>query len=311
MSYTVEALSPELAFGCQLTGLRHEDVTSPAVREELLQLWIDKGLIVFRGCEVTPAFQIELSEIFGPCVIHPVPEVRHPENEKLNRLVSNPKGDDEDVIEVNGVVGCGWVPWHKDIVFTDRINHGGILRATKIASTGGETGYLDQIDAYDRLPDAMKERIADLELVYQFTVIDASPFYASEKVRYVHVGANMRSMYKHAAERFPPVVHPLVFTQPETGRKALNYSPLFAQYVLGMDRAESDALLCSLSDHLWSSPAYFHKWHPDEMVLWDNWRMLHRVTPAPYEEVRIVERTTITGDYGLGRKLDQVVAATA
>jgi len=49
-------------------------------------------------------------------------------------------------------------------------------------------------------------------------VIDASPFYASEKVRYVHVGANMRSMYKHAAERFPPVVHPLVFTQPETGR---------------------------------------------------------------------------------------------
>ena len=54
MAYSVEPLSPELAFGCQLTDLRHQDVKSAAVREELLRLWIDKGLIVFRGCEVTP-----------------------------------------------------------------------------------------------------------------------------------------------------------------------------------------------------------------------------------------------------------------
>ena len=309
MAYTVEALSPDLAFGRRFTGLRHRDVESEGVREELRRLWVEDGLIVFTGSEVTPQFQTDLSEVFGPCVIHPVPEVRHPENDKLNRLVSNPKGDDEDVIEVNGIVGCGWVPWHKDIVFTPRLNHGGILRATRIASTGGETGYLDQIDAYARLSDEMKERIEDLEVVYQFTVIDASPFYANEKVRYLHVGANMRSMYQHAAERFPPVVHPLVFTQPETGRKALNYSPLFAQHVLGMDRAESDALLRGLSEYLWDSPAYFHKWHPDEMVLWDNWRMLHCVTPGPYEEIRIVERTTIAGDYGFGRKLEQPAAA--
>jgi taurine dioxygenase len=311
VAYTVEALSPELAFGRQVIGLRHEDLKSSAVREELLRMWVDDGLVVFRGSAVTPSFQIELSEIFGPLQVHPVPEVRHPEDERLTLLVSNPKGDDEDVIEVNGVVGCGWVPWHKDIVFTDRLNHGGILRATRIASSGGETGYLDQIDAYTRLSDEMKQRVEGLEVVYRFTQIDASPFYSSEKVRYLHVGKSIRSMYEHADERFPPVVHPLVFTQPETGRKALNYSPLFAQYVLDMDRAEGDALLRSLSDYLWSSPAYFHKWHPDEMVLWDNWRVLQRVTPAPYDEIRIVERTTITGDYGLGRKLGQVQAVTA
>jgi taurine dioxygenase len=83
----------------------------------------------------------------------------------------------------------------------------------------------------------------------------------------------------------------------------LNLSPRFAQYVVGMDRAESDDLLQFLSDHIWDSPAYYHQWRPDEMVLWDNWRMLHCVTPAPPDEVRIVQRTTLHGDYGHGRKL--------
>ena len=37
------------------------------------------------------------------------------------------------------------------------------------------------------------------------------------------------------------------------------------------------------------------------MVLWDNWRMLHSVSPAPASEERVMQRTTIKGDYGLGR----------
>jgi taurine dioxygenase len=45
------------------------------------------------------------------------------------------------------------------------------------------------------------------------------------------------------------------------------------------------------------------------MVLWDNWRMLHCVRPGPFEEVRIVERTTLGGDYGLGRTLERPVTA--
>jgi hypothetical protein len=176
---------------------------------------------------------------------------------------------------------------------SDGQNHGGILHATKITSRGRETGYIDQIDAYERLPDEVKERIDDLEVVYRFGPPESSPFCCRESVRYLKVGPANRSMYARAERDWPPVVHPLVFTQAETGRKALNLSPRFAQHVLGIERQESDELLTILSNHLWDSPAYYHRWGPDEMVLWDNWRMLHRVTPAPYEEVRIVERTTL------------------
>ena len=309
MTFTVERLSPEIPFGRVLNGLQHEDLKSEAVREKLRHYWVHDGLVIFRGAKVTPDFQVELSEVFADLEVHPVHEIRHPDNEKLIRLVSNPQGDDEDLIEVNGQTGCAWLPWHKDLVFTARLNHGGILRATKLTSSGGETGYIDQIDAYDRLPEAVKARIDDLEVVYLYGPIETSPWCTRDTVRYIKIGPANRSMNQRAAKDWPPVVHPLVFTQAETGRKALNLSPRFAQSILGMAKAESNALLTMLANDLWDSPAYFHKWALDEMVLWDNWRMLHCVAPGPYKEVRIVERTTIAGDYGLGRKLEQPAAA--
>ncbi|MBV1916645.1 MAG: TauD/TfdA family dioxygenase [Sphingomonadaceae bacterium] len=272
----------------------------PEIRAELRRLWIEYGLIVFRGSRVTPEFQVDLSEVFGESEIHPVASFQHPEIEKLIRITTDTSGDDEDLIEVDGNVVAGWIPWHKDIVFTERLNHGGILHATKIVSSGGETGYLDQIEAYERLSPRMQRAVEDLEVVYHVTPIDESSFYADEKVRYLKVGAPLRAMLERD---WPRVVHPLVIKQPGTERKLLNYSPLWAQHVVGMDRDESDALLQELSAFLWNIPAYYHEWEPDDMVLWDNWRMLHRVMPAPFDEVRVVERTTISGDYGFGRIL--------
>ena len=46
---------------------------------------------------------------------------------------------------------------------------------------------------------------------------------------------------------------------------------------------------------------YFHKWQADDMVLWDNWRMLHRVIGCTPPQRRVMQRTTIRGDCGLGR----------
>lgn len=303
MTFTIERLDEKLSFGCVVNGLTQADLGEGETRERLRERWVIDGLMIFRGTEVTPEFQVNLSDCFAETVVHPVEEIRHPDNEKLIRLVSNPQGEDEDLIEVDGEVGCGWLPWHKDIIFTEKLNHGGILHATKITSRGGETGYIDQIESYNRLPDDLKAKIENLEVVYKFGPVESSPWCSRENVRYIKTGPANRSMYERAERDWPAVVHPLIFVQQETGRKALNLSPRFAQSVFGMDKAESNALLTRLSNHLWDSPAYYHSWQPDEMVLWDNWRMLHRVTPAPYEEVRIVERTTLGGDYGLGRKL--------
>jgi taurine dioxygenase len=99
------------------------------------------------------------------------------------------------------------------------------------------------------------------------------------------------------------VIHPLVYTQAGTGRKVLRVSPWFAEGIEGMENAQGDALLREVISYVMRPELmYFHKWHMGDMVLWDNWRMLHCATGVPAEEIRKMRRTTIAGDYGLGRK---------
>ena len=66
----------------------------------------------------------------------------------------------------------------------------------------------------------------------------------------------------------------------------------------------SNALLEEVAqtiNRLADSCSYHHRWKPSEMIIWDNWRMLHTVSGNNPEESRTMHRTTIKGDYGLGR----------
>jgi taurine dioxygenase len=46
---------------------------------------------------------------------------------------------------------------------------------------------------------------------------------------------------------------------------------------------------------------YIHTWKPNDMVIWDNWRFLHSASGHSPQHLRVVHRTTVEGDYGLGR----------
>jgi taurine dioxygenase len=77
---------------------------------------------------------------------------------------------------------------------------------------------------------------------------------------------------------------------------------MFAQAIEGMDNEDGEALLARIVAHCEDeSRAYFHDWKPGDMVLWDNWRMIHCAYGVPLDQHRTVERTTIKGDYALGR----------
>jgi len=79
---------------------------------------------------------------------------------------------------------------------------------------------------------------------------------------------------------------------------------MFADYILGMSAPESDALLTTLAAHLTDEArVYDHCWQAGDMVLWDNWRMLHCARGVPDGMYREVHRTSIAGDYALGRVL--------
>lgn len=297
--YTAQALRKDLNWGVTVSDIKLRDLDNPAMRQNLYDLWIREGVIVFEGVEGTET-QLALSRVFGPLREHPTKESISEASRYLMTVDFNPETG--WLMEVDGELRGTWLPWHSDLIYVDKINHGGILRPLTIPSKWAETGFVDKISAYDRLPDDIKTRIEGLHVTYKYDMdvsrIKFGKNYDAHVVRHSKATASIQSRL----DDFPAVLHPMVYEQPETGRKVLNVSSWFACGIYEMPGTEGDTLLelvvqCAVDERY----SYYHAWRGDEMVLWDNWRMLHCATGTPAQETRLMQRTTIGGDYGLGR----------
>jgi len=305
MGLAIEQLDPKRRSGVRVVGLTEADLADAGICEQLRALWVEHGLIHFRS-KVTPQFHVALSSVFGALESHPVKEYQLEGHPQILNVLFDP--DDTDLWSVDGETLGAWTPWHSDLIFMASINHGGILRAHEIAAKGGATGFIDKIEAYDRLPDDVKARIEGLDVVYKLR-IDFRDQKITPHLFHIDLVRTHQQRIEDVRARedrdYPPVVHPLVFEQPETGRKVLNFSPTMAEAIHGMDPAEGQDLMLYLGRHITSPDlAYYHDWTtPDEMVLWDNWRMLHQAAGVPADQRRVVYRTTIAGDYRRGSTL--------
>ena len=96
----------------------------------------------------------------------------------------------------------------------------------------------------------------------------------------------------------PDVEHPLVRTHPETGRKALYLNPNRVDRIVGLERAESEALLDTLADEARKPRHHFgHVWQAGDIVIWDNRATMHRVVnDYPMGEPRVMQRVLIEGE---------------
>lgn len=302
MPFTVSPLSEGLGLGVCVTELCAADIGKDDIRKQLCDLWLDRGVILFRGLPDDPETQIALSRVFGEPAVHPLKQATgQGVIQELADIFYRPDRGDIVRFEDGQRLGA-WLPWHFDLAYVDSINHGGILRPVQLPATGGATGFIDGLDVYNRLPSALKAEIDDAYVVYIFDGDLAGLRYGRTPgivLERMNVGS-MESM-KFMANK-PPVAHPLVYAQPGSGRKVLNFSPWFSVGIEGMNQAEADRILHAVTEHLVDERfAYFHEWRQGDMVLWDNWRIVHSARGIPLDQSRHMQRTTISGDYGLGR----------
>lgn len=291
-------LSPQV--GIELEGVDLSEPFSDEMRQEIKDAWIESGLVLFRKALFSNEDHLRLSEVFGQMEPSATADLNSSENPYLMDLRQTPRNQKARRYLINGVEKVGFIGWHWDQAFMPQIVRGAVLRMVTPSHSGGETGFIDAIAGYDRLTDEMKARIDDLEVVYHFDpAMERNPGYPKDIV------PQHKSSLTSRADDFPQVVHPLVITQPETGRKALKLSPTHVRYILGMPRDESDALIAELADSLTDDRyAYYHSWSPGDVLIWDNWRVLHSASGVPDDASRHAVRTTIAGDYHIGRYLD-------
>ena len=93
------------------------------------------------------------------------------------------------------------------------------------------------------------------------------------------------------------VVHPLIRTHPETGRKALYLSTTHYSRLDGMTESESKPLMEQLCAHA-VRPEFTCRfnWQPNSMVLWDNRSTQHKPVNDFFPATRRLHRVVSEGD---------------
>ena len=301
---TVRPIRDDLSFGARIGGVTADALQDPEVRGRLNTTFEEHGLLIFEGVEPTPEMQVAVSTVFGPLKDHPskatprvgdggllgVIEIRHEPNEG-------------GVVELDGRLLSQWLPWHFDHCYNDQLNRAGVLRSVEIPPDGGRTGFVDGIALYGAVAPEVRDHIEGEEVIYAMDVILDNLRYGRPD-GFVELQASPQTDAVMAEyEHRPRAVHPAVWTR-RSGEKVLHVSPWMAKGIAGKGEEEADALLTEICDEIVEAAkglSYFHAWDPADMVIWDNWRILHSVSGSPPESGRCMHRTTIAGDYGLGR----------
>ena len=301
---TVTPLREGLPFGVRIGGVTREATKDLSIRQQINDLFVKEGVILFEGVEPSDEMQLALSDVFGPLKEHPVKNVSRVDADSMPGVVRiHSPGGSGGLVELNGKQLSHWLPWHFDHAYNDELNYAGILRATEIVPEGGLTGFLDGVALYEAFPKDLLARIEGQTIIYTLNVqYGTMRFGRPENFRVLSPKPEPAG-FSEEARRMPRALHPAVWTR-DTGEKVLHISPWMAEGILGMENAEGDALLdevCQTINRLGRDLSYFHKWRPTDMAIWDNLRTLHAVSGHDPALDRTMQRTTIKGDYHLGR----------
>jgi len=302
-SIEVQPLDDSLTFGAQVTGVTMDILKDEAVRAQLKSLFEDRGVIVFRDVEPSPEMQVKVSTVFGQLKDHPVPSVERADAEQLIGVIAISSGPQACIVEIEGKPLVTWQPWHFDHAYNNELNYAGVLRSLKIAKDGGSTGFADGIQIYNDMDPAIRDKAEGLKLLLNLDLR-----YGRQRFG---LPDNFRVIREHSSplsrdnENGRCALHPAVWTR-ETGEKVFHMTPYGCR---GIEGDRSDAAFELLAE-IWDEAMraikpYYHEWEAGDMVIWHNHRVLHHATGCNPEEERIVHRTTIKGDYGLGRWEDE------
>ena len=282
MSLTIQTVSPHL--GAEVVGADLQQPVGGNLFKQLHQAWVDAdGLLIIRDQVLTPGQQIAFSRQFGELasaeenpVIMKYALPGHPEIFR----VSNKKKDGEPL----GREDAGTY-WHTDGSWQAWPSKASILYALEIPRVGGNTMFADLYQAYETLSPTMKQLIGGLQAVH-----------AMENAGGTSYGREFNGKGDEVAAKV--ATHPLVISHPDSGRKSLFVNRGYTSHIVGMTRAESDALLGFLFQHSTSPElVYRHSWRKNDLIVWDNRCTVHYAI-ADYKKVgdRYMHRTSVKGD---------------
>jgi taurine dioxygenase len=269
--FSVQPLTPTIGAVIEGADLRKPDAALCTRLKEALLHW---KVLFFYDNDITAAEQVALARKFGDLETHPVvphlpglPEVSVIIHDRDSRGNQN--------------------MWHSDVTWRPEPSWGSILRAVEVPAVGGDTLFADMVAAYSDLPSALKARIEGRRAVHEMGYLRAV-------MRNQGMG---KAEMEQTLNKHPPSEHPMVRTHPDTGQKVLYVNSVFTKRVVGMEPAESSALLNELFARA-ARPEYQcrFRWRRNAIAFWDNRATQHYAVSDYWPERRHMERVSIVGD---------------
>lgn len=263
----VRPLAPTI--GAEVTGVDLAEPLAADVFAEVHRCLLEWKVVFFRDQRMSAERHLEFARSWGELEQHPFIE----------------RGDTDEVarFEKSDRIGGYENVWHADVTWRECPAMAAILRAVEVPEVGGDTLFADMAAAYDNLPEAIRDRIDDLRAVH-----DHGPTFG------LAIDAETRSRMR---TRYPAVEHPVVRTHPETGRRTLFVNAPFTTHVVGLDDAESDALLDRMTRQA-AVPEFQcrWRWRAGDVAMWDNRAVQHYACSDYFPARRVMERVAIVGD---------------
>jgi taurine dioxygenase len=267
--------------GAELSGVDLSQPIDSATQKEIVNAWLKYQVIVFRNQILSDEQLVRFSQSFGILEKAPIPE-------KAVGVASIPRLPEvtvvSNVIENGsplGALGDGELTWHSDMTYVENPPPASILYSVEVPPFGGDTWFSNMYLAFDALPQAVKNRISDLQAKHNST--------------YTSAGTLRRGFEEvDDVSTAPGALHPIVLVHPETQKRALYLGRRLNSFIPGLSLSESEAFL----DELWAYAedpqfAIAHQWKKGDVVMWDNRAVMHRRDAFDPKVRRILHRTQL------------------
>ncbi|MCF8532014.1 MAG: TauD/TfdA family dioxygenase [Reyranella sp.] len=250
------------AGGAEISGIDLARDLDAATVSQIRTVLNEHCVVFLRDQDIDVERHKAFARCFGEIFVHPL----------LRGM-----GKDSEVVMVRrepGDTSYFGESWHADTTMCAEPPMGTILYGIDVPPYGGDTLFANQYLAFESLSGGMKKMLVGLRAVH------------------CHSGrANPQ------AGNEPPTVHPVVRTNPETGRKMLFVNEYHTSAFEGMTEAESRPLLDFLFEH-GNRPEFTFRfrWQKGSIAFWDNRSTKHIALGDTGLFCRLMRRIQICGD---------------
>ncbi|KAF9510225.1 hypothetical protein BS47DRAFT_1377466 [Hydnum rufescens UP504] len=244
----VDHITP--AIGTRLQGLDLRQL-SDTQKDELALLVAERSVVVFEDQAISIHEQLELARSFGPLHKHATTAVpAEPGLEEVHVVYSDgsrpPDTTAYSQLEL----------FHSDVTYEIQPPGTTSLKLISSPSVGGDTLWSSGYALYSSLSPFFQKYLESLSALHS----------AAEQAQ------GSRAAGTHVRREEIETIHPVVRVHPVTGWKSVFVNPGFTRKIVGVPKAESDAVLTFLFRQI-SENAEFQvrvRWSKNQVVFWDN-----------------------------------------